>query len=177
MHTATKLEAYRFGFRLFVLTQTVPFILIWATAYLFNGLYVSPRLNQWTGAAESLALVVSGLCATRAVAALRQSDGAGFLAGFKAAMLLGLVNLGLLAYQWGTRFVPVSSRFGEIYYILTGVSAFYTAVALAAMLLAFLRAARTGWGPHSYWDAEAAMTLWNFQVLMAVISYLIVYWI
>lgn len=68
MDAAIRLKALRFGFVVLLLSQAVPFILLYATAYLFLEFYVSPTLNQWLGALEALLLVLSlllvgGACA------------------------------------------------------------------------------------------------------------------
>lgn len=169
--------AYRFGMLMFLVTQGVPFILIWAVAYAFDGFYVSPQLNQWVGGIEAVLLLLSGICASQGVSAIKNGDLPTLLGRFKTTIVLGVGDLAVTAYQWGTRFTPPGTRFGEIYYTLSGVSGFYTLVAVLGMAAITLRAARIQLTRHNYWDAEAIKYFWNFQVLTGLVTYIILYWL
>jgi len=174
---AIRLRALRFGFVVLLLSQAVPFILLYATAYLFLEFYVSPTLNQWLGALEALLLVLSLVCSWRGVRRIRQhGDLSGLVSSFRMAMVLGIASLAVTGYQWSTRFVSAGSRFGEIYYMLTGVAGFYTVVGLFILLAISIRALRIPLSRDNYWDAEAANYFWTFQALGALVAYALLYW-
>lgn len=169
-------KALRFGFIVFLLSQVVPFILIYTAAYLFVGMYVSPRLNPWWGAVEAAFLVVSVFCTWQGMSRIRLGDVSGLGARFKTAIWLGLASLVATGYQWSTRFVPPGTRFGEVYFTLTGVSGVYTLVGVFILVAITIRAHRVPMTPDNHWDAEAANYFWTFQALAALVTYAILYW-
>lgn len=172
-----ELRAYRFGFVLFLVTQAVPFTVIYSVEYLFDSFYISPRVNQWLGAVEVLLVIVSWWLARQGLAAIRHDRLLDLVTKFRQALLLGLASLVVLGYQWGTRFVPPGTRYGEVFYTLTGVTGFYTLVALFVLFAISIRAQKVSFTSKNYWDAEAAMYLWTFGLLTNLITYLLLYWI
>lgn len=172
-----ELRAYRFGMLMFLVTQAVPFTVIYAVEYLFDEFYISPKANQWLGTVEVLLVLASWWLGRQGLAAIRQNRLLDLVTKFRQALLLGTASLVVLGYQWGTRFVPPSTRYGEVYYTLTGVTGFYTLVSLFVLLAISIRAAKVKLSSDNYWDAEATMYLWTFGLLTNVISYVLLYWI
>lgn len=172
-----ELAAYRWGFRIFLVSQAVPFILIFSDWYMFNGYYISPRANQWLGATEALFGIASGWLAWRGLVAIRQGRLMDMVQGFRRAALLGGVQLLLLAYQWGTRFISPSTRYGEVYYLLTGMAGFYELIGVFMLVAISFRAARVAFTAQYHWDADAALYFWIFQLTGGLLAYLLLYWI
>lgn len=172
-----ELAAYRWGFRILLVSQAVPFILIFADWYMFNGYYVSPRANQWLGATQALFSIASGWVAWRALLAIRHDRLMDMVQGFRRAAVLGLVQLLLLAYQWGTRFIPPGTRYGEVYYTLTGISGFYEVIGVFVLIAISFRAVRVKFTSDYHWDVDAALYFWIFQLTGGLLAYLALYWI
>ncbi|WP_053961165.1 cytochrome c oxidase subunit III [Sulfobacillus thermosulfidooxidans] len=172
-----ELAAYRWGLRIFLVSQSVPFILIFADWYMFDGYYVSPKVNGWLGAVEILLDLLSGLIAWQAVVAIRHNRLMEMVQGFRRAAVLGSLQLFILAYQWGTRFIPPGTRYGEVYFTLTGVSGFYELVGIFVLIAISFRAARVQFTDEYHWDADAALYFWIFQMVGSLLSYLFLYWI
>ncbi len=171
------LRGYRFGLILFLVTQAVPFVVLYAVEYYFDEFYISPAVNQWLGALEVLLMILAWASGRAGLAAIRRGNLAGLISGFRQALLLGLANLVVLGYQWGTRFVPPGTRYGEIFYTLSGVTGFYTVVSLFLVLAISIRAARVKLTAENNWDAEATMYFVTFGLLTNVLTYLFLYWI
>lgn len=172
-----ELAAYRWGFWIFLVSQCVPFVLIFADAYLFDGYFVSPKVNGWLGGVEIFCGLVSGWVAWKAVVAIRNNRLMDMVQGFRRAAVLGGLQLVVLAFQWGTRFIPPGTRYGEVYYTLTGVSGFYEAVGIFVLIAISFRAARVQFTDHYHWDAEAALYFWILQMIANFGAYLLLYWI
>ncbi len=172
-----EMAAYRWGFRIFLVSQCVPFVLIFSDWYMFNGDYVSPWVNHWLGAGEALFDIASGWVAWRALLSIRRGKLMDMVQGFRRAAVLGTVQLILLAYQWGTRFVFPGTRYGEVYYTLTGVSGFYELVGVFIMVAISFRAVRVAFTAEYHWDADAAVYFWIFQLVAGLLVYLLLYWI
>ncbi len=172
-----EIMAYRWGFRIFLVSQSVPFILIFANWYMFDGYYVSPLANRWLGGGEAFLGLVSGWIAWRALQAIRHGHLEAMIQGFRAAAIAGFGQLMLLAYQWGTRFIPPGTRYGEVYYTLTGVSGFYEVAGIFVLVAISIRAARVRFTADFHWDAEAAEYFWIFQMVTGFLAYLLLYWI
>ncbi len=172
-----EIAAYRWGFRIFLVSQSVPFILLFSDWYMFDGYYVSRVVDKWLGSAEALLALVSGYMAWRALQAIRQGRLTDMVQGFRRAAVAGAAQLVVLAYQWGTRFIPPGTRYGEVYYTLTGVSGFYELIGVFVLLAISVRAARVQFTANFHWDAEAAEYFWIFQMVAGLLSYLFLYWI
>jgi nitric oxide reductase NorE protein len=173
-----QLRAYRFGTALFLFTQLIHFLVLVMAKYLFLGTYKSARLNPWMGLAETLLVIVAGYMVWEGFEAVRRHDLAeALMAGFRRGLVLGLAALLILAYQWSTHFVPPELRFGEIYYTMTGVAAFYLGVGMVALWIMLIRGRNVGFSAARCWDAEAAAYLWTFSCLMWVVVYITLYWI
>ncbi|AUW92915.1 MAG: cytochrome C oxidase subunit III [Sulfobacillus thermotolerans] len=172
-----EIAAYRWGFRIFLVSQSVPFILIFADWYMFDGYYVSPVASKWLGSIEAFFGLLSGLIAWQALQAIRAGHLMAMIQGFRRAAVIGGAQLVLLAYQWGTRFIPPGTRYGEVYYTLSGVSGFYELIGIFVLVAISFRAARVQFTAHYHWDAEAAEYFWIFQMVAGFLSYLFLYWI
>ncbi len=172
-----ELRGYRFGLVLFLFTQAVPFVVLYAVEYYFDAFYISPATNQWLGAVEVLLMILAWTTGRSGLAAMRHNNLSGLISGFRQSLVLGLANLVVLGYQWGTRFVPPGTRYGEIFYTVSGVTGFYTLVGLFVVLAISIRAGRLRFTSENCWDAEAAMYFVTFSLLTNVVTYLFLYWI
>lgn len=170
-----QLRAHRFGFGLFILSQSVAFLTAYAAQYLFHGFFVSSRLNQWLGALESLLIVVGAFYVKRGVRSTQSGQVSRMIAAFRVAAFLGLVNLALLGYQWGTRVVHPGTRFGESYFLLSGLTGFYTLVAVFILIAISVRAGRVRYAPNDVWDVEASWIFYLFQTVTVLITYVLLY--
>lgn len=182
MHTQTPVSpttarALRFGLLLILATQAVPFVVFISVKYLFDGTAKPPTLNPYVGAIETALMVLSGLYAWQGVTAIRADRLRTLLGKFDMAILLGWAAVATTGYQWSTRFVPPTTRFGEVYYLLTGLSGFYAVIGLFVLMAIRIRGRRLGFSAANHWDAEAITYFWVFQTLTWFSTYVALYWI
>lgn len=128
----------------------------------------------------TLALLLSAALVRRGWRDLRAGGLAGFLANWRLAMLLGLVFMAIIIYE----FVSVSeaalaTQYGITLRLMTG---FHVAHALA-ILAVLLRVARAGGrgaysdGAGAAWAVEGAAKLWYFVAVAWLLFYVVLYWI
>lgn len=172
-----ELRGYRFGLILFLVTQAVPFVVLYAVEYYFDGFYISPAVNQWLGAVEVLLIILAWITGRTGLRAIRHDNLPGLIRCFRQSLVLSLANLVVLGYQWGTRFVPPGTRYGEVFYTVSGVTGFYTLVGIFVLFAISIRAGRVRFTSGNSWDAEATMYFVTFSLLTNVLTYLFLYWI
>ncbi|NMP22331.1 cytochrome c oxidase subunit 3 [Sulfobacillus harzensis] len=171
------LAALRWGFRLFLGIEIIPFIVLFTLRYELVAWYVAPTVNQWLGAADAFVMLISmGVCVS-ALGAIRQDDLVKTQHRLKATVGLGLVYMALLIYEWSQRSIPVGTRFGENFYSSLGVSAFYTLAGLFVLVAVAVRSGRARLNAQNYWDIQAVTWYWVFQGFAAIACYLLFYWI
>lgn len=171
------MAALKWGFRLFLGVETIPFIVLFTLRYELDGYYVAPTVNQWLGGAEALIMLISLWYALSGLSAIRKDDLMGMQHKMKSAVGVGLAYMAILIYEWSQRSIPVGTRFGENFYTTLGVSAFYTLAGLFVLVAIAVRSGRAHFSSQNYWDAQAVTWYWVFQGLVAVACYIYLYWI
>ncbi len=169
--------ALQWGFRLFLMVQVIPFVVLFTVRYELDGYYVAPTVNQWLGGASALLMLISIWYAVSSLSAIRQDDLIAMQHRMKSAIGVGLLYMALIIYEWSQRSIPVGTRYGENFYTTLGVSAFYTVAGLFVLVAIAVRSGRAHFNRHNYWDAQAATWYWVFQGLTAVVAYIYFYWI
>lgn len=171
------LAALRWGFRLFLGTQLIPFIVLFTLRYELDAWYVAPTVNQWLGATTAALMLISIFSVVSALGAIRQNDLVKSQHRLKTTVGIGLAYMALLIYEWSQRSIPVGTRFGENYYTTLGVSAFYTLAGLFVLVAVAVRSGRARLNANNYWDIQAATWFWVFQGLVTIVGYIYFYWI
>ncbi|MCY0897972.1 MAG: cytochrome c oxidase subunit 3 [Firmicutes bacterium] len=169
--------ALRWGFRLFLGIQLIPFIVLFTLRYELDGYYVAPTVNQWLGVAENILMLASLVTVWQGLTAIRENDRETMQRRLKWTSALGALYLALLIYDWSQRVVPVGTRFGGMFYTTIGVSAFYTAAGLFVLVATVVRTGRVVTDAQNHWDVEAAAWYWVFQGAIAVLMNLYLHWI
>lgn len=169
--------ALKWAFGLFLGIETIPFIVLFTVRYELDGWYVAPTVNQWMGALDAFAMLISmGLC-VNSLRAIRKNHLYQMQRHMKWAATVGGAYLALLIYEWSQMFVPVGTRFGETFYPTLGVSAFYTLAGIIGLVAVAIRSSRVEVNSDSYWDVQAATWYWVFQGIVAIVMYMYLYWI
>lgn len=174
---AHKIKAMRFGFILFLVSQGIPFVMLFSVKYVMDGFYKSPLLNPWLGAVQALLMILSGLSVNAGLQAIKRGNLPSLLQGFWRGIAYGLFSVLIMAYQWGTRFTPPTVRFGETYYSLTGGAGIYAVIGLFLLIAIRFRAKMVGFTKDDHWDADAATYFWTFTVINWLLTYIAIYWL
>lgn len=171
------LAALRWGFRLFLGVETIPFVVLFTLRYELDEYYVAPTVNQWLGAAGALVMLISMWLAYQGLASIRKDDLIKCQHQLKSAVGIGLAYMSLIIYEWSQRSIPVGTHYGENYYTSMGVSMFYTLAGLFVLVAVAVRSGRARLNAQNYWDIQAATWFWVFQGFAAIAFYMYFYWI
>ena len=163
----------RFGFWLFLLSETFLFAALITSRYYLRGVETPHEVDQALGLGLTVILLVSSLTAYRAEVAASFGDQAKFRVNILLTIVMGLVFIGGVAYEWQQAFhhFPPDDPYGTILFTLTGVHGahVFSGVVLLALALNLGRNGR--WGPGNYWGVEATVKYWHFVDLAWVVIY------
>ncbi len=171
-------RAVRFGFLFLVATQIVPYVVLYETRYVYAGSYVSPRASQILGVLTVVIMLIS-LALAWGVKGIIQSNGdqQAIRGRLKMAALSGILAIFTTFYQWSGRYTSPQSRFGEMFFIITGADIVYAVVGLIILWAAISRAGRISLKPEKYWIVDAARYFWTFVTLVWIASWIVVYFL
>lgn len=174
--TPRQLRANRLGLALFLISESIPIIVLINVRYVLAGAYVSPDVSPYLGGIAPTALLAASaliaLQALRAAAGRKPPDTARLLS---AAIGVGL--LGLLTQVWPLFQRPVNpmTHYGEIYLTTVGTGGFFTFVTLLMLFGAALRAKRLGLSDREYWGIESSVWFWTFNAAAWLALYVSLY--
>jgi cytochrome c oxidase subunit 3 len=169
-------RAVRFGFLFLVASQVVPYVVLYEAKYVYAGGYVSPRASQILGIV-TVALMIISLAFAWGVKGIVHGSGdqEAIRSRLKMAGLSGILAIITTFYQWSGRYTAPQSRFGEMFFIITGADIVYAVVGLIILWAAISRAGRISLKPEKYWIADAARYFWTFVTLTWIGSWIVVY--
>ncbi len=169
-------RAVRFGFLFLVATQIVPYVVLYEAKYVYAGSYVSPRASQILGVV-TVAIMLISLALAWSVKGIIHTTGdqEAIRRRLKMTLLSGILAIMTTFYQWSGRYTAPESRFGEMFYIITGADILYAVVGIIILWAAISRAGRISLKPERYWIADAARYFWTFVTLAWIGSWIAVY--
>ena len=170
-------------------------ILVISEAMLFAGLfgaYSLLRVNlagDWPygpvvhdvrlGGVNTIILLTSSLTVVLAVAYAKMGEGKKLLYALGATYALGLVFLGLKAYEWmklyEEGFTLTSDLAASIYYVMTGTHAAHMIAGMIALTYLIAKALRGAYGPKNYDGVEAFGIYWHFIDIIWIFLFAIFY--
>lgn len=169
--TQARLELNRFGMWLFILSETMIFLALLATRFTLVGTDVPAEADQAVALAITSILLLSSGSAYMAEVAARAGDEVLFRRAMLATMLLGLVFMVGVGFEWREAFhaFPPDTPFGSVFFVMTGIHAFHV---LTGMLFLFIvyRWAR-GNLDSTRWPVEASVKYWHFVDVVWVFFY------
>lgn len=166
----------RLGLWLFILSEASIFLaLLWARFNLL-GTAVSEHLDQTLGLIITSILLVSSLTAYRAETAQEAEDHRGLMRNTLLTLLLGLVFLLGVAYEWSEAFhaFPPVGGFGSVFFLMTGMHAFHVLTGLIMLALLYLNV-RADKISADHWGPEAVVKYWHFVDVVWVFFYPAIY--
>lgn len=168
-------RAFRGGFIVFLFSESMFFVSLFAIRFVMAGAGHPSSLNQALAGVLTLVMVASLVPATKmrraatrgAVPAIQRMAGLTALAG--VALLAGV------GWEWHRLSLGPQGRFGGIYYLSVGMDALHVFIAVV-MLLAVIGRARSGeFTARSHFSVEAAQLFWYLVASMWLAMWAVFY--
>lgn len=163
----------RLGFWLFLASESLLFAGLLVSRFYLRGTYRPAELNQIVGLIITSILLVSSLTAYRAETAIGRGDQPTFLRSVLATILLGVVFVAGVAYEWSQALVhfPPRSGFGTVFFSMTGLHALHVVSGILLLSILYWNGRRGKYSAESHWAAEAIVKYWHFVDVVWVFFY------
>ncbi len=168
----------RLGLWLFILSESMVFVALLFTRFYMTGASRPEELNQPLGLGITLILLASSFTANRAEVWTALGKTREASRNLAITLLLGLVFLGIVVLvEWpeAAHFAPISTGFGTIFFILTGMHAFHVLTGLTILLIVFIQSRQGRYSPQDYWGMKGGVTYWHFVDVVWVFVYAALY--
>ncbi|QPK82705.1 heme-copper oxidase subunit III [Corynebacterium qintianiae] len=124
------------------------------------------HLNVLFGLIITIVLVLSSVTSQMGVFAAERGDVYGLRKWFGVTILLGVVFLGLVAFEWSEMvhhgITPQASVYGSVFYIITGFHMAHVTAGILAFVVVMLRVAKSKFTPAQATAAMATSYYWHF---------------
>lgn len=173
--TRVDLMKLRGGLTLWLLTMSVPLLLLVEMRFILVGNYVSPHVYQGVGISALIVLIVSGLVMSMANRAAKNGNTKSILTNTSLTMWLGFAAWILIGIQVTNRTMHSTSHYGETYLVTAGLVDFYLTCLLIAVFAVRSRVKRLAGSLQNFWGVHATTTVWWFGVVAWLVVYLEMY--
>ena len=123
-------------------------------------------LNVMFGLIITIVLVLSSVTSQMGVFAAERGDVYGLRRWFGITIALGVVFLGLVAFEWyemvSHGVTPQASVYGSVFYIITGFHMAHVTAGIIAFIVVMLRVAKSKFTPAQATAAMATSYYWHF---------------
>lgn len=124
------------------------------------------HLNVMFGLIITIVLVASSVTSQFGVFAAERGDVYGLRKWFAVTVLLGVIFLGLVAYEWTEMVMHgvsvQSSVYGSVFYIITGFHMAHVTAGILAFIVVLLRVAKSKFTPAQATAAMVTSYYWHF---------------
>lgn len=124
------------------------------------------HLNVVFGTIITIVLVTSSVTSQLGVFAAEKGDVFGLRKWFTVTIALGVVFLGLVAFEWTEMVMagvtPQSSVYGSVFYIITGFHMAHVTAGIIAFVVVMLRVAKSKFTPAQATAAMVTSYYWHF---------------
>ncbi|MGS1092367.1 aa3-type cytochrome oxidase subunit III [Corynebacterium sanguinis] len=124
------------------------------------------HLNVMFGLIITIVLVLSSVTSQMGVFAAERGDVYGLRRWFSVTIGLGVVFLGLVAFEWfemvSHGVTPQASVYGSVFYIITGFHMAHVTAGIIAFIVVMLRVAKSKFTPAQATAAMATSYYWHF---------------
>lgn len=175
-----KLKFNRLGFWLFLISEAFLFagILVMRIVLLReDGQFIRPELDQAIGLVITSILLASSLFVYLAEVAIAHNDRRSFILFESLAILMGLIFMIGLAYEWAVlaHFNASDHISGGMFYFMTGVHGFHVLTGLILLLSVLWNAIRGHYTAEAHFGVEAGALYWHFVDVAWVFFYVALY--
>ena len=124
------------------------------------------HLNVMFGLIITIVLVASSVTSQFGVFAAERGDVYGLRKWFAVTVLLGVIFLGLVAYEWTEMVMHgvsvQSSVYGSVFYIITGFHMAHVTAGILAFIVVLLRVSKSKFTPAQATAAMVTSYYWHF---------------
>ncbi|MCY0889055.1 MAG: hypothetical protein OWQ59_11440 [Alicyclobacillaceae bacterium] len=167
----------RGGLTLWLISMSIPMVLLYELRYVISGKYVAPNANWLLGLLGLVAMVIAGLLTSAAVRSAKRHNQRAILIQTGWAFWFALAAMVLVGWQVCDRTINPISHFGEMFFVCQGTGAFYILTTIIAVLALRGRVKRLAGSIKNYWGASATNAfVWYVCVFWALL-YLLIYWL
>ncbi|MFN0300878.1 MAG: cytochrome c oxidase subunit 3 [Burkholderiales bacterium] len=133
-------------------------------------------------AINTMILLTSGVTVTWAHHALRANHRGQLILGLFATIALGVVFLGLQAYEYAHAYSDLglkltSGIYGSTFYMLTGFHGFHVTVGTIMLIAIFFRCIKGHFTPDHHFGFEGVAWYWHFVDVVWLLLFILVYWL
>lgn len=141
----------------------------------------------------TIGLVISGVLVRRGFRALRRDEPASFLVQWRAALGLGVIFVGLMAYEWltlapvpearivlanGEEVTAALTQYNAIFRVMTAFHGLHALIIGGYMLVMYRRVLQGKvTAGAELWSVEAGAKLWYFVIIAWLMFYVVLYWL
>jgi len=170
-----QLAMNRLGLWLFMISESMIFIVLLVTRFVLAGTETPKELNQFLGLVITVLLLASRLTAYRAETAIAHGDRKMFSTNLLWTVILGTIFLlAVVLVEWPEAphlgIVP-QEGFGIAFFAMTGMHAFHVLTGVLLLGIVWLNGRKGAYSPDSYWGVEATVKYWHFVDLVWVFFY------
>lgn len=172
-----KIVIDRLGLWLFLLSESMLFAGLLAGRFYLEGTNRPDELSQVLGLIITSILLVSSLTMYRAEIAIKHDAQQAFLTNTLLTILLGLIFVGGVAYEWVQAFehFPPETSFGTVFFSMTGMHAFHVISGVLVLILLYWNGRRGRFSAQNAWPPEAVAKYWHMVDVVWVFFYAALY--
>jgi cytochrome c oxidase subunit 3 len=176
MDPALRLTMNRSGLWLFILSESMIFLLLLSVRFVLAGSGHPAGLNQPLALVMTAILIGSGWPARQAMKAIARGDTEGLIRNVWITVGMGTVFLGLMAFEWAETSLSPATAYGASFFVTTGTHGVHVAIGLVLFVSVALQARAGRYTATDNFGVEAAERYWHFVDLVWVFVYPIFYW-
>ncbi len=146
-----------------------------------DGLKFSPMSAWGLPAINTLLLLSSGVTVTWAHWGLKKNNRTQLIIGLAMTVALGLLFLGLQAYEYHHAYTEMgltlgAGAYGATFFMLTGFHGFHVMIGTTMLIVILLRSIAGHFTPEHHFAFEGVSWYWHFVDVVWVLLFILVYW-
>jgi len=154
----------------------------WPTMGPYRPAEFTPMHAWGIPAINTLLLLSSGVTVTWAHWALKKNDRANLIFGMALTIMLGILFLGLQAYEYGHAYSELNLKlttgiFGSTFFMLTGFHGFHVTLGVTMLTVILFRCVAGHFKPDHHFGFEAVSWYWHFVDVVWLLLFIFVYWV
>lgn len=165
------------GLTLWIISMSIPFLLLIEFRYVLSGTYVDPTANQWLAISALVAMLITGLFAQMGSGAAKAGNRKGVLTHYGWAILFAFIAWILLGYQVVDGSMSIVSHYAEVFLPTQGMVDLFVTFALFGMISTRMRVKRLGDNVGNYWGVTSNTAFWWFVVIVWILLWINLYYI
>ncbi len=159
------------GLWLFFLSESFLFAALMTARFVISGTDRPDELNQALGLGITSVLILSSLTAFLAESAIARGDRRTFLRYLLATIVLGLVFVAGVAFEWITAEFTLSEPYGTAFFSMTGLHAFHVVSGIVMLAMVYSLGLQGHFSAKKHWGVEATIKYWHFVDVVWVFFY------